>query len=340
MSDLMTEHQPRMPARALILLLAVGLLLISGEAAAQITISQPPEQLHNTGGMDLIASRADCEGAKGFTWTFSGLTANDNVSIWASSGDDCTQQTNRNSSTGTCKKISDAVKSSGQTLDITVGVDEMAKAYPDDITGCLDSASGNVTRPTTIYFLVNESGSDVSNATSATVTLDFIGPSATTLTSLAPKSATSLNANWNAVEGESDPSYTLYCAVAIDGSEAGGTSDDGTCAATELVPDELPPSGGCGDSSGTSGEATNLEEGTLYAIGVAAVDYIDNPGFLSNLRCASPEPVVGFYDTIGDVNGLCTIARVSPTPTRWGWVVVGLGAAGLVVARRRRHGAR
>lgn len=335
----MTEHEPtpfaRRPARTLIPLLALGLVLVSGEAQAIMFGMEQPTKLHdNVNG--LIASSADCNAMASFTYSLIDVMSGDSLQVWGSLGADCSLQTEREGANATCVQLGSAQSITNTTTSSTVRVQDLATVV-DAIDGCTDTSGGsNTVHSITVHFLVNPSG-DVAEFVTDVIDLDFIGPGEPTLNDVGPAAADALTVSWSSPEGESNIDYSIYCATATAGSEAGGNSDDMTCAAADLTPGELPAGNACSDIiSGTSGQATGLQEGTLYAIGVAGVDNIDNPGFLSNLRCASPEPVIGFYDTIGDVDSLCSVGSVPAPPTRWGWIAAGIGLAGVGVARRRR----
>lgn len=125
------------------------------------------------------------------------------------------------------------------------------------------------------------------------------------------------------------------------GGTAGSTSTS-TCPASVLVAGEIPPSayrcGSTTSNTATSGTISNLTNFTSYTVGVAAVDVLGNPGPLSTLVCASPEPVDDFFETYrraggkgGD--GYCSVQQ-RPAPGLLS--VMGLALLGLVMRRRRR----
>ncbi|MCA9644953.1 MAG: hypothetical protein H6718_27760 [Polyangiaceae bacterium] len=127
-------------------------------------------------------------------------------------------------------------------------------------------------------------------------------------------------------------------AAAGSGGSAGSTSN---CQASVLVPGEIPPSEyKCGETTNsiaTSGTVKDLANGTEYTVGVAAVDDLGNVGTLSDLACATPEPVDDFYEVYRRAggeggNGYCSINQ-SSAPGMLGLVLVAMGA---LVWRRRR----
>ena len=296
---------------------------------------EQPTRLHDNVN-DLIASSTDCDADASFTYSLVDVMSGQSLQVWGSLGADCSLQTEREGANATCVQLGGAQAITNTTASSTVRVQDLGTVV-EAIDGCSDSSGGSsIVHSVTVHFLINPSG-DVSDFVTDVIQLDFIGPGEPTLNSVGPSAADALAVSWSPPEGESNIDYSIYCATATTGSEAGGTSGDMTCAASDLTPGELPTGGACSDIiSGTNGTATGLQEGTLYAIGVAGVDNIDNAGFLSNLRCATPEPVIGFYDTIGDVDSLCSVGAVSSSPNRWGWVATALGLAGIGIARRRR----
>lgn len=340
MDEAMKKRHPPTPAlrgprrhlpRLLASLLLLSLWLVKGEAWA-ISIGTPaPEELHD--GLPLTASSADCNAGASFTWNLVDLMANDSIEVWASESQDCSLSASRTGGDATCVRIKDPIGVSEMTREVTVTVPEITGAVPD-ITDCVDSATGNTTRTVDVYFLVNVSGDvPMEDVAFESLTLDFIGPAAPTLNSVGPAGATSLTASWSPPQGDAGLRFNLYCQQATAGSEGESCEADG------LVPGEMPPGDLlCSDGAidGAKGSTTeSLTQGTVYAVGVAGIDNIDNPGVLSNLRCAAPEPLFGFGDAVGEVDGLCSISSgPQPGPLRWGYLLVGLGVASTLVRRR------
>jgi MYXO-CTERM domain-containing protein len=101
----------------------------------------------------------------------------------------------------------------------------------------------------------------------------------------------------------------------------------------------------CGSSeSGTVRELAtenNLDPDTTYAVGVAATDRVGNPGKLSNIICADPEPVSDFFDGYTAAGGkggggFCNCALVGATPSVPYGALAWLGAVAALGYRRRR----
>ncbi|XYI00869.1 hypothetical protein ACMHYB_14335 [Sorangium sp. So ce1128] len=138
---------------------------------------------------------------------------------------------------------------------------------------------------------------------------------------------------------------------AADDDAAGGGGDDGgdgdsSCGSSVLVPGEIPdpslvPCGRVGRAS--AGEASGLDNGIPYAVGVAAYDNIGNPGVLSELGCGMPVDVDSFFELYREAGGeagggFCSVAG----PVGAGrWLPVPLGAmvagAALGLWRRTRR---
>lgn len=113
------------------------------------------------------------------------------------------------------------------------------------------------------------------------------------------------------------------------------------CGSGALVPGELPDKAYlCGSGTGrisTKGTATGLANGVEYAVGVAGIDLLGNPGPLSDLACGTPQLVTTFYESYREAGGtagggFCAFGR---TPSPWSWALV--GATTVLGLRRRRR---
>jgi hypothetical protein len=131
------------------------------------------------------------------------------------------------------------------------------------------------------------------------------------------------------------------------GGTGGGTS--GACTAPHLVAGELPPASVASAGSTqdqTTGYASGLQVGVVYACGVAGYDLVGNVGKLSELACAAPEPIDDFFSLYRKAGGqagggYCGYCAARPGPKQglvaWG-LAGGLGLA--LLGRRRRSSAR
>jgi hypothetical protein len=80
----------------------------------------------------------------------------------------------------------------------------------------------------------------------------------------------------------------------------------------------------CGTQSSdnaTDAYATDLTNGVRYAVAVAAVDELGNPGKLSNVACGVPVNTKGFIDTYvqdggGGGGGICAVAEIGQATPR------------------------
>lgn len=93
-----------------------------------------------------------------------------------------------------------------------------------------------------------------------------------------------------------------------DTDSADDSADSGTlCQADGLVEGALPANlTECGKivgSTATDGSTFGLPNGVLYAVAVSAIDELDNPGFLSNVTCGTPENITTFFDRYVEAGG-------------------------------------
>ena len=128
-----------------------------------------------------------------------------------------------------------------------------------------------------------------------------------------------------------------------DGGSGGGASSE--CISTVLVAGEQPPSANaCGSPLSGTGSAitvTGAVNDTNYAVGVAGVDDLDNPGALSTLLCATPKETISFFDAYNSAGGQggC-IGGCAVAPSEHTGSAIGLAAlAGVLLLRRRRTAA-
>lgn len=146
----------------------------------------------------------------------------------------------------------------------------------------------------------------------------------------------------------------------VDAGDEGGT-EAGTDASTEAATDASPPPSsacpttllvegtvpdeahfcGSGSSTGTSGRITGLKNGVRYSVAVSAVDLVGNVGKLSNVTCASPNPVDDFFKVYRDAGGqagggFCTTSGgVGHGAGVFGLFLIALAALGSTLRRRR-----
>jgi hypothetical protein len=131
-------------------------------------------------------------------------------------------------------------------------------------------------------------------------------------------------------------------------SSSGGSTGpvfggSGNCRTTRLIPGSRPPADGVYRSrkysrTATSGGSAELENFVRYACAVAGIDSKGNVGNLSDVECATPEPVTDFfeaYDRAGGRGGggFCAFGS---SRSNYGFLVIGLGAALLALRYQRR----
>jgi hypothetical protein len=135
----------------------------------------------------------------------------------------------------------------------------------------------------------------------------------------------------------------------VNDSDAGVSAasvDEAACGTSTVVgftPGQRPAAdtplcGSTGKGAG-DGRATGLQNGVLYAVGVAAVDELGNRGKLSNVTCGTPEVVEDFFEIYRASGGkggggFCGLSgRFGDAPGAWGATLLALSA---LIARRRK----
>ncbi|HEY4122103.1 MAG TPA: hypothetical protein VGM56_29755 [Byssovorax sp.] len=153
--------------------------------------------------------------------------------------------------------------------------------------------------------------------------------------------------------GGAEPIAAVGAAVGVGGAggEASFTSSSSSgfattstvgstnnCVSPNLIPGLIPTSTAFvrGSGTGTTINATGLTNGILYACGVAGVDDVGNPGPLSQLSCAPPEPTDDFF-TIYLRDGGQAGCEFGEGSRALGAGAGGLGLALLAVGLRRRR---
>ena len=124
------------------------------------------------------------------------------------------------------------------------------------------------------------------------------------------------------------------------GGGSGGSGGSGDCSSEVLVAGAVPPTQyACGDSitDGASLTVKNAKNDRRYAVGVAAVDNLGNPGVLSPLECVAPLPVDDFFKVYNRAHGEggC-IGGCSSSGQQSAGLAAGVLLLGIVIVRRRR----
>lgn len=324
---------------------ALVVAALSGEAIAQ-TVTIGPNITRRDGrpsGLSLTAiSYADCiapapnEDKFEVVVTLTGVTTQ-GLQVWAAKdgSQSCTSADSRATLIGSqCWLVySENVATNDVTLrtqDIVPHANSAAGPGSGTAEACSVGTSGNVT----LFFILFDGDSQASAAaTPLALTYDLEGPAAPTELGLGVGD-TRLFPTWEVSAANDEQGYRIYCEPAT-----------GDCTAANLVAGEIPASTlsekGTGGPSATSGEASGLTNNQTYACAVAAYDELENVGPLSELVCAQPEPVEGYFKGYREAGGqggggYCAFGRSGPEAL----AALAAGLAALAFARRRRSGAR
>lgn len=297
------------------------------------------------------------------------------LEVWAGPGD-CSDISTRTGSAPTCWKVY-AAQPNNKIWSVKVRVQDMISGRtilktpngPNSATAadCDTQAASAPSAPQTLvlsFLLVDGNEQVPSGETSGQykVTYDLVGPSPPTNVS-AGIGGGELVVNWTASDDPDLLGYRLYCdpppggavptagasdagldASAADSGAAGSSGEAGTnpnCPSTALVEGKRPAAAYlCGSVSGqtnSSGTATGLTNGTLYAVGVAGYDLVRNAGPLSNVACGTPEKINGFFNLYKQAGGkggggYCDVGGRPAPGALWAF-----GGALLAAALRRRR---
>jgi hypothetical protein len=345
----------------------LGLWLVAAPALAQsIVVNNPlrPNRDENGNPLNLkvnIVNRSEClaDDFIRYPITLTGGSGLD-LEVWA--GSNCESLENRDSNVDGCWLVfEDAAPSTGnldiRVQDIIAGKVERSSytALGSGTDDACDKGNGSPETANLHFFLIN--GSDEVEATgtstdaaSLQVDFDLLGPEPPTGIEVGVGEE-SLVVTFDALDDEDDTDgdiskYYVYCDVAGQGVGGAGTDTSG-CGSSNLVTGEPPPDANrCGSTTRTSEEVqTNheLENGTLYAVGIAAVDNYGNPGNLSTIACATPEPINGFFEQYRAAGGnggggFCSLSRTDAA--RGVWIGAAAVVVSLLVSRRVKGGRR
>jgi len=298
-------------------------------------------------------NRQDCIADAMYTFRLGStgtIPSTSNLHVWASTADaDCTVPDTRDGSS--CKQVFQANVYAGSLQTITAEV---------KVRDIIRVGSGPLTMetPETVcdegidlqevelqFFVVSTGGTVLPGVTLYTVQYDLVGPPPPTSVT-AGIGEEAVVVKWKpSTSDELLPTYDVFVDEAGGGDPgaggAGGASSD-PCSSDVLIPGQIPTGTAktTTNASTTEAEADGLQNGVLYAVGVATVDAFNNPGPLSTLACATPENVTGFFEAYRAAGGeggggFCSVGAV---PSRLAAAFMALAALGLAV-RRRRGGA-
>ncbi len=346
---------------------SLGLWLVTVPALAQsITVNTPQRPNRDKNGNPLnlkvnIVNRSEClaDDFIRYPITLAGGSGLD-LQVWA--GSNCASLDNRDGTGEGCWLVYEDASPNTGDIDIRVQDIIAGKVDRGSYTGlgsgsdaACDEGNGSAETANLHFFLINGSDEVAATGTSTGTTplqvdFDLLGPEPPTGIE-AGVGEESLVVKFDALDDEDDTAddiskYYVYCDVAGQGVGGAGTDASG-CGSSALVPGEPPPDDKrCGDTTRTSEEVQTdheLENGTLYAVGIAAVDTYGNPGNLSEIACATPEPINGFFEQYRAAGGkggggFCSLSRTDAA--RGIWLGAAALAASLLVSRRVKGGRR
>lgn len=342
---------------------SLGLLFATGSAFAQ-TISvgnELRESRDERGNPNRLqpnqVNRTDClaDDAIEYPITVSGITSDVDLEVWA--GSNCEALDNRASNNATCWLVYENASPVSESIDIRAQ-DVIAGrldrgSYTNPGTGTIavcDKGETSAQSVTLHFLLVNSSDEVAGKPTDAapTVEFDLLGPEPPegVEVGVGEESLVVSFDSEDVSEDDDISKYYVYCDEAGGGVGGAGTTDPSGCSSSVLVPDQPPPDANrCGSTTRTSQEVQtddDLQNGTLYAVGIAAVDKFGNPGQLSNVVCATPEPINGFFEEYRAAGGkggggFCSFSRTSAAQGLW---LTAAALAGVLFVRRRVKGGR
>lgn len=359
----------RLLARALSLLGAstVGVLLANDAAAQSITLNPAGIQRKYgfresaTSATALWISRADCEAGPDqsgdsffFPLTLDGNFSSYELQVWVGGpGNDCSDPAARTGNSPLCWQVYKGVPTTNlPTIEVRVqdivGMHKVTETPNGPGSGTVEDCQpepGSTSAPqaVTLYFMfISGSGNTVvGNGVTWETYFALMGPRPPTSVE-AGAGDTQVVLKWTPSNDANLRGYRFYCDP-VPGSE--GLTQNSSCPASSLVPDEIPPSsqecGSVDNSTAIEGHVKNLKNGQTYTVGVAGVDSVGNIGPLSNLVCATPEPTEDFYKLYRDAGGtagggFCSVGGVGGR-TFGGFAIAFASVSALAFALRNRR---
>jgi hypothetical protein len=291
-------------------------------------------------------SLTDCERGEPITFNLT-LTGNFTqlaLEVWATSDSDCALDSERRGADAGCWQVQEAEQLSDDTPQITISARQLLSSVTGSPAGLLaedeecaayDASSA---QPLNVFFLLRQPASSTDVPAERVGTwptfFDLRGPPAPTEVS-GGVGEDSIVLDWTATSGgDNVGGYRLFCEA---------IASETPCSASQLAEAMVPSSElePCGEETGpltNNGTASDLMNGTSYAVGVAAFDEVGNVGPLSSLVCATPAETDSFYEVYRRAGGqggggFCSFGL----PRSPGGVHAALAALGLVVLMRRRR---
>jgi hypothetical protein len=335
----------------------LGLCLTAAPASAQtVTVADiyewMPDREDRVRPTDI--NRADCVADATIEFKTTVRASSGTFQVWAGTG--CTDAQTRSQAT-MCVMVAEA----DTTVEsLTISVQDMLQtkmpgAGPTTgmATAC-DSTSGSSKGvDIRLFFMVINPSDNTALATAEKVfTYDIFLPPAPTGVKAAPGEE-SIELSFTPGEADDLKGYNFYCSPvgpppAADGGAGPVASGDGTCTSSTLVPGADAPTesaSACGNVRGSAlsgGTAQGEGESRLlndveYAVAVAAVDDFGNVGKLSELACATPQEVTGFFEAYRAAGGQAGGGFCGFGPARRGSALAFVLLLGLAALRWRRR---
>ncbi len=295
-------------------------------------------------------SRDDCLNDTTFIFKLNlANTDNRTLEVWVAEGsNNCDAVDSRQGDARVCWRVLRQTVSDG-SLNLEF---KAAELLPEAEADCESEDDNTSPQALMVNFMLMDGTDKVTSATWKETSYDLLGPEP-------PHSVKAgigdeqIPLSWKVSETTEDASgYHFYCAPADSSGDgqSGGAGGEGSgeaeCTSSVLIPGETPdPAYRCGSVSGllaTSGDASgDIENGQVYAVAVVAEDQVGNEGVLSEIACAHPQEVKGFFEAYRQAGGkggggYCAMgARRSGV----GAGLLGVGCLFWLVRRSRRPGA-
>lgn len=313
------------------------LLFAPTEAHAQIAISKVDrtnENIHPNAAEPLAVSKADCLAGtgNGFSFTLSNLTLSSVVEVWASdSGADCKQQVERNTNM-TCLQVAELGQVSDESTTIDIASSDIAEVK-SSVASCEDSGAGDGGQVIKLYFLVDPSQGDVTEAVEYDVTVDLLGPNPPSGVTASVNDETSLKIDFSPSTASTDiAGHYVFCDTEATETSAdfaphaaggGGAGGSGGAASA----------GGAGGSAGGAGTTTGSGGTGSGGSGGSASSSVGGSGGTSSsggdASCFSTNLAVGevpIQANCGSASGSTATSVVASGLTKGAFVAVGIAA--------------
>jgi len=279
------------------------------------------------------------------------------LQVWVARGADCTDNEIRLTQ-GSCWNVLDEIALVNNKI-YEISTQEIV-AGGEPITD--DTCDAQVEWSTTLYFLLLDGDTVLASTKWSETQVDTKAPPPpVNITASGGDNAIFLA--WDAPLDQQvidAQGFAYYCAgggmevMGQAGASGLGGGSGVSCTAGNLTPGDYPDEstrcGSTGSPSSRSGVVASpgvvadsvvpIANGNTYGVGIAALDRVGNVGLLSPLTCATPQPVISFFEHYKDSGGraggsFCGLVPGSAPSRHAGLWGVGFGL-GLLAAYRLR----